>query len=73
MSTWHMRKLYSGTPAGTSFDRCAGGMVDTGGIGGVGMGSPDAGFFETGGSVFGGSERVPTLPPTNVKGSFSVW
>jgi hypothetical protein len=32
-----MRKLYSGTPAGTSLGRCSGGRVDTGLPGGGGI------------------------------------
>ena len=52
ISYWHMRKLYSGTPAGTSLGLWSGGKVDTGVPGGGGIvvtAGTDAGVLGGGG------------------------
>lgn len=62
-----MRKLYSGTPAGTSLGRDPGGTVDTGVPGGGGIAVAAAGL---GAGVFaGGPERfLLVLRKSDVKG-----
>ncbi len=62
-----MRKLYSGTPAGTSLGRDAGGRLDTGVAGGGGIPDVAAGAGVAAGGA--GAERLPSVVlKANVKG-----